>query len=109
MTMSELFDAAVAFGVDVTLRESRTPGAELALRAWAQERGYGLRDNTHTVADDHPMVDWRGMWVSTLSVSTLSARTELCWTTITVHREQPRDRMPSYERNASTAVGGEAA
>jgi hypothetical protein len=82
MTLRELFDGAVAIGVDLTLYEHRVPNAEAELVAWASEHGFAIDDNTHVVDDDHPMESWRGMWVSTVTV-----KADRAW--ITFHRAKP--------------------
>jgi len=63
----------------VTLHERRTPGAAEALRSWAESRGHVLQDHDYTIADDHPMISWRGMRVSTLELHVPNTR-------IAVHR-----------------------
>lgn len=73
----DLFDGATQLGVDVTVFERDVPGAVNALIAWATERGMTVRDNTRVVPDDHPMVEWRGMLVSTVAAGS-----------ITVHRNR---------------------
>jgi hypothetical protein len=82
VTLQELFDAAAEFGASIVLIEDRAPTAERELRAWAADRNLELEDDTHVVPDDHPMVDWRGMWVSTIAVHHPGPR----WGTVTVHR-----------------------
>lgn len=87
MTLRELFDGAQQLGADVCLFESDVPGAIAELIAWAAERGLNVRDETHVVADDHPMEAWRGLWVSTVKAGR-----------ITVHR--PKPAQPGQERAA---------
>jgi hypothetical protein len=81
MTLRELFDGAQSLGADVTLWERDTPGAIDELRRWAADRNLPVVDRTHTVPDDYPLVEWRGMWVSTVAAGRIH-----------VHRERPDER-----------------
>lgn len=99
----DLFNRAAEIGADITLTETRVPGAEVALRAWAIDRKLELDDDTHTVADDHPMEAWRGMVVSTVTAQLMvgtSYGSRIC-----VHRRSPISRKAPSGRQMFTAHG----
>lgn len=60
------FDSALKLGLYLTLFEERLPGAETALRCWAEQNQFALNDNSHTIEHCESAPWLRGSVVSTL-------------------------------------------
>ncbi len=65
--LSSTFDTVLALGMYIDIFEHQIPGAEIALRCWAETKQIALAEHSHVVESDFEIPEFRGRVVSTLS------------------------------------------